>query len=49
MDVFINDSQLNESLILPAGDKVFYVGYNLPAYSGADVEISEITIDGIQK
>lgn len=49
MDVLINGRKLNESLILPDGDKAFYIGYDLPIYAGADVQVRDITIDGVPK
>jgi hypothetical protein len=49
MRIFINGYKLQEELFIPAGQKVFYIGYNLPIISSADVEISGITIDGVAK
>lgn len=49
MRVYINDLKMNESLSIPDGAKVFYIGYTLPALAGMDVEVSNIRIDGVRK
>ena len=46
MQTYINDVKLNEEVTIPAGSKVFYIGYDLPILAGADVEISDIKVDG---
>lgn len=49
MRVYINDLRMDESLSIPDGAKVFYIGYTLPALAGMDVEVSNIQIDGVPK
>ena len=49
MNVFINDLIMNESLLIPNGQKVFYIGFNIPRISGVDVEIRDLIIDGIPR
>lgn len=49
MRVFINDVNTNEILLIPAGQKVFYVGYNLPTLAGVDAEIMDVWVDGVLK
>lgn len=49
MRVYINDLKMDESLSIPDGAKVFYIGYTLPALAGMDVEVSNIRIDGVPK
>jgi hypothetical protein len=49
MKVFVNDIKMDEELLIPTAQKVFYLGYNIPTLAGADVEISGITIDGVAK
>jgi hypothetical protein len=49
MSVYINNYRLNESPEIPAGSKVLYIGYNLPVYSGLDMEISNLLVDGSPK
>lgn len=49
MSIFVNNTKLNDNLSIPAGPKVFYIGYSLPAYAGIDTEITNIKIDGVLK
>jgi hypothetical protein len=49
MSIFINNIKLNENLSIPGGEKVFYLGFNVPAYTGVDVEVTDIKIDGSPK
>jgi hypothetical protein len=49
MKLYINNIDTKETLSVPSGSKVFYVGYSLPLLAGADVEIKDITIDGVKK
>jgi|CXWL01.1.fsa_nt_gi hypothetical protein len=49
MRVYINDFRMDESLSIPDGPKVFYIGYNLPALAGMDAEITNIHVDGAIK
>ncbi len=49
MRVYINNVKQDEELFIPTGQKVFYIGYSLPMIAGADVEISDITVDGVAK
>ena len=49
MNVYINGVKMSKQLFLPVGDKVFLIGYSLPAQSGADIEISNLRIDGVRK
>lgn len=46
MWVYINNQKMNESLVIPDGQKVFYIGYDLPALAGVDAEVKNIWIDG---
>lgn len=45
-DIYINDVRLTDRITIPAGEKVFYIGYDLPIQSGADIEVFDIEIDG---
>lgn len=45
-DVYINDARLTDRITIPAGEKVFYIGYDLPIQSGADIEVFDIKVDG---
>ena len=49
MRVFVNDIKMNEDLLIPTGQKAFYIGYNIPVIAGVDVEINNIMIDNISK
>jgi hypothetical protein len=49
MNISINGTELDETLSIPAGPKVFYIGYNLPLLAGVNVEVTDISIDGIRK
>jgi hypothetical protein len=49
MDVYINGVKMNESLAIPDGSKVLYIGYSLPVMAGMDVEISNLRVDGVLK
>jgi len=49
MKIYINNYKLQEDLFIPTGQKVFYIGYDLPIISSADVEIRDLTIDGVRK
>ena len=49
MKVFINKTDTKETVSIPSGPKVFYVGYNLPLLAGLDVEVKDIVIDGVKK
>jgi len=46
MDIYINNEKQTETITIPSGPKIFYIGYSLPTLASADVEISEITVDG---
>ena len=49
MSIYINGVDVKETLSIPSGPKVFYIGYNLPTLAGADIEITDIQVDGILK
>jgi hypothetical protein len=49
MNVYINGVKMSKQLSVPVGDAVFLIGYSLPAQSGADIEISNLRIDGVRK
>lgn len=49
MDIYINNLKVSESLSIPDGAKVFYIGYDLPVLAGVDVEITDIRMDGVPK
>jgi len=46
MSVFINNIRLNQNLSIPGGSKVFYMGYNVTAYAGVDVQVTNFKING---
>jgi hypothetical protein len=41
--------RINESLAIPSGAKVFYIGYSLPPFAGVDVQVTNIKVDGVLK
>lgn len=45
-DIYINNSRLTDRITIPAGEKVLYIGYDLPIQSGADIEVFDIKVDG---
>lgn len=49
MNIYINNVRINESLAIPSGAKVFYIGYSLPAFAGVDVQVTNIKVDGVLK
>jgi hypothetical protein len=49
MEISINGVKLRETASIPSGPKVFYIGYNLPLLAGADVELRDIIIDGVNQ
>jgi len=49
MKIYINNVDTKETVSIPSGPKVFYIGYNLPLLAGADVEIKDIVMDGVKK
>jgi len=49
MNVYINGIDTKETVSIPSGPKVLYVGYNLPLQAGVDATIKEITVDGVSK
>ena len=49
MKLYINDVDTKQTISIPSGPNVFYIGYSLPLLAGADVEISDLVIDGIKK
>lgn len=49
MRLFINNIRQNENLSIPDGEKVFYIGYNLPTLAGIDAEVTNIRVDGIAR
>lgn len=49
MKVFINGRKMNEDLLIPGGQKVFYIGYEIPVIAGVDIDISSVTIDGVPR
>jgi len=49
MRVYINDIRMDESLTIPDGSKVLYIGYDLPPLAGMDVEITNIRVDSMRK
>ncbi len=49
MRLFINNIKQNENLSIPDGEKVFYIGYNLPTLAGIDAEVTNIKVDGIAR
>jgi hypothetical protein len=49
MEVYIDNVKLDRTISIPSGAKVFYIGYNIPVLAKADVEISNIVIDGVDQ
>jgi hypothetical protein len=49
MKVYINGLKMSEELLIPTGQKAFYIGYTLPIAAGVDAEIKDITIDGVAR
>lgn len=49
MRLFINNIRQNENLSIPDGEKVFYIGYNLPTLAGIDAEVTNIKVDGVAR
>jgi hypothetical protein len=49
MNVYINGIDTKETVSIPSGPKVFYIGYKLPLQAGVDTTIKNITIDGVNK
>jgi hypothetical protein len=48
-NVYLNNVKLDKTLTIPSGSKVFYIGYDLPLLASADIEIGDLTVDGIKK
>ena len=46
MKVYINGLKIPEEPLIPIGQKVFYIGYNIPIIAGVDVDVKDITVDG---
>ena len=49
LHIYVDGVELDESLSVPVGLKVFHIGYNLPLLAGVDVEVADIRIDGVRK
>lgn len=49
LKVYINGRKLAEELLIPTGQKAFFIGYTLPIAAGVDAEVKEITIDGVAR
>ena len=49
MKVFIDGYKMQEELFIPTGQKIFYIGYDIPAISGVDMSISNVKVDGVAK
>lgn len=49
MKVYINGRKMTEELLIPTGQKAFFIGYTLPIAAGVDAEVKELTIDGVAK
>jgi hypothetical protein len=49
MELSIDGVPIDETLNLPPGQKVFYLGYKLPILAGINAQVSDITIDGVKK
>jgi hypothetical protein len=49
MEVYIDNVKLDQTISIPSGAKVFYIGYNMPILAKADVNISNIVIDGVDQ
>ena len=46
MNVYINNVKLLEAIRIPSEPLVFYIGYDLPLLAGADIEITDVVVDG---
>ena len=49
MRIYINGRKMTEELLIPTGQKAFFIGYTLPIAAGVDAEVKELTIDGVAK
>jgi len=49
MNVTVNGIPIDNSLVVPTGQKVFYIGYNLPILANIDALVTDLTIDGVKK
>jgi hypothetical protein len=49
MNVYINGKKMSEQLTLPPGPKVFWIGYDLYSQASADIEVTDLRVDGIEK
>ena len=48
MNVYINNVKQLEAIRIPSVPIVFYIGYDLPLLAGADIEITDIAVDGVK-
>lgn len=49
MGVTIDGTALNEEIFVPAGERVFWIGYDLPALAGVDIHITDLRVDGLPR
>jgi hypothetical protein len=49
MNVYINNLKQLEAIRIPSGPIVFYIGYDLPLLAGADIQITDIVVDGVNQ
>ncbi len=49
MNVYINNVKQLEDITIPSGAIVFYIGYDLPLLAGADIQITDVVVDGVNQ
>jgi hypothetical protein len=49
MKVYLNGRKMTDELLIPTGQKAFYIGYTLPIAAGVDAEVKDLTIDGVAR
>jgi hypothetical protein len=47
MEIYVDDVKFKDEVTLPPGTKVFNIGYYMPVLAGADIEIADLTINGV--
>lgn len=48
MNVYINNVKQLEAIRIPSEPIVFYIGYDLPLLAGADIQITDVVVDGVK-
>ncbi len=49
MNVYINNVKQLEAIRIPSEPIVFYIGYDLPLLAGADIQITDVVVDGVNQ